>query len=159
MNSGFSPIKPDNVYFANYEQALLVFSNVHAEHNLIELRLYSNWSAEAVNNILASIMWNSSKPIKFPHLWKLANQSTSNKAHVIEITKACKVTFMKERDSSVIRYRENVWIGEKNRTVEIYSFKLPANGFWLKSKICSWFNKVVYSRPSIKWTLWKGNDL
>ena len=42
MNSGFSPIKPDNVYFANYEQALLVFSIVHAEHNLIELRLYSN---------------------------------------------------------------------------------------------------------------------
>ena len=72
MNSGFSPIKPDNVYFANYEQALLVFSNVHAEHNLIELRLYSNWSAEAVNNILASIMWNSSKPIQISSPLKIS---------------------------------------------------------------------------------------
>ena len=42
MNSGFSPIKSDNVYFANNKQALLVFSIVHAEHNLIERRLYSN---------------------------------------------------------------------------------------------------------------------
>ena len=32
-----------------------------------------------------------SKPIKFTHLRKLANQSTSDKAHVIEISKACKV--------------------------------------------------------------------
>ena len=51
-------------------------------------------------------MWNSSKPIKFPHLWKLANQSTLNKAHVIEVTKACKVAFMKARDSFVVWYRE-----------------------------------------------------
>ena len=36
--------------------------------------------------------------------------------------------------------------------------KLPGNRFWSTSKICSWFNKVVYGQPSIKWTSWKGND-
>ena len=51
-------------------------------------------------------MWNSSKPIKFHHLWKLANESTLNKAQVIEITKTCEVAFMKARDSFVVRYRE-----------------------------------------------------
>ena len=29
-----------------------------------------------------------------------------NKAHVMEITKACKVTFMKARDSMVVQHRE-----------------------------------------------------
>ena len=53
-----------------------------------------------------SAMWNSSKPIKFPQLWKLASQSTLNKACMIEIAKACKVAFMKARDSFVVRYRK-----------------------------------------------------
>ena len=104
-------------------------------------------------------MWNSSKAIKFPHLWKLANQSTLNKAYVIEITKACKVTFMKVRDSFVVRCREDDVNWKENRTMRIYFLKLPANRFWLTSKSCSWFNKVVYGRPSIKWTSWKGNDM
>ena len=69
-------------------------------------------------------MWNSSKPIKFPHLWKLANQSTLNKAHVIEITKACKVAFMKARDSFVIRYREErVKLNKVNTKVKNLFFK------------------------------------
>ena len=69
-------------------------------------------------------MWNSSKPIKFPHLWKLANQSTLNKAHVIEITKACKVAFMKARDSFVIRYREeHVKLNKVNTKVKNLFFK------------------------------------
>ena len=38
--------------------------------------------------------------------FKQTNQSTLNKAHVIEITKACKVAFMEARDSFVVRYRE-----------------------------------------------------
>ena len=65
---------------------------------------------------MESAMWNS---IKFPHVWKLANQATLNEADVIEITKLCKVAFMKARD----------W--EKNRMVKIYFLKLPANRFWL----------------------------
>ena len=37
-----SPIRSDNVYFANNEQASLVFFIAHAEHNLIKLKLYHN---------------------------------------------------------------------------------------------------------------------
>ena len=46
---GGSPIRPDNVYFANNEQASLVFSIAHAEHNLIKLKLHNNWSVQDVN--------------------------------------------------------------------------------------------------------------
>ena len=107
-------------------------------------------------------MWNSSKPIKFPHLWKLANQSTLKKADVIEITKACKVAFMKARDYFVARYWEESanWKNKqtnKNRMVRICFLKLPPNRVWLISKSCSCFNKVAYGRPSKKWTSWKGD--
>ena len=37
-----SPIRSDNVHFANNEQASLVFFIAHAEHNLIKLKLYNN---------------------------------------------------------------------------------------------------------------------
>ena len=46
---GGSPIKSDNDYFANNEQESL--------HNLTKLKLYNNWSAEAVNNISECAMW------------------------------------------------------------------------------------------------------
>ena len=36
-------------------------------------------------------------------------------------------------------------------------FKALANRSCLATKSCSWFNKDVFGRPSIKWT-WKGND-
>ena len=72
-------------------------------------------SAQLVNNISESAIGNSSKPIKFPHLRKLDNQSTLNKGHVIEITKACKVAFMKARDSFVGLYREERVIWEKKK--------------------------------------------
>ena len=62
---GGSPIRSNNVYFANNKQASFVFFIAHAEHNLIKLKLYNNWSAQAVNNISECAMWNSSKPIKF----------------------------------------------------------------------------------------------
>ena len=46
----------DNVYFANNEQASLAvftaeFCFTHAENNLIQLKLYNNWSAQAVNGV------------------------------------------------------------------------------------------------------------
>ena len=56
-------------------------------------------------------MSNLSKPIKFTHLWKLANQSTLNGARAIEKTKACTVAFMKARNSLVVQFRK---IGKKN---------------------------------------------
>ena len=65
MNTRGSPIRLDNVYFANNEQASLVFFITHAEHNLIKLKLYDNWSAQDVNNISECAMSNSSTPIKF----------------------------------------------------------------------------------------------
>ena len=43
---------------------------------------------------------------QFSHLYTLANQSTLNKAHVIEITKARTVAFMKARNSLVVQCRE-----------------------------------------------------
>ena len=59
-------------------------------------------------------MWNSSKPFKFSHLCKLANQSRLNKAYVIEITKACKVFFsVKTRDSYVVCIERNVSVEKK----------------------------------------------
>ena len=67
---------------------------------------------------------------------------------MIEITKAFKVAFMKARHPLVARYKEEC----ANLMVKIYFLKLPAYTFWLPSKCCSWFNKVIYSRPSIKWT-------
>ena len=51
-----SPIKSDNVHFANNEQASLVFFIAHAKQNLIKLKLYSNQSIQAVNNISESGM-------------------------------------------------------------------------------------------------------
>ena len=68
-----SPTRSENVYFANNEQASIavftaVFCFTHAEHNLIKLKLYNNWSAQAVNSIAECAMWNSKKPIEFAHL-------------------------------------------------------------------------------------------
>ena len=60
MNPRGSSIRLD-VYFANNEQALLVLFIAHAKHNLIKLKLYNNWSAQAVINISECAMWNSSE--------------------------------------------------------------------------------------------------
>ena len=46
-----------------------------------------------------------------------------------EITKTCKVAFMKVKDSFVIRCREERVNWKKNRMVKIYFSKLPANTF------------------------------
>ena len=48
MNSGGSPTRSYNVYFANNEQASLVFFIAHAEHNLIKYKLYNNWLGSKV---------------------------------------------------------------------------------------------------------------
>ena len=83
-----------------------------------------------------------------------------NKAHMMEITKENKVPFRKAIDSLVAQYREECVNWQKNRIVKKKkNFKLPANRFSLTSKSCSWFNKLVYRRPSIRWTPWKGNDM
>ena len=45
-----SPTRSENVYFANNEQTSIavftaVFCFTHAEHHLIKLKLYNNWTA------------------------------------------------------------------------------------------------------------------
>ena len=110
---GRCPTRSDNVYFANNEQASLAFTAAfcfaHAEHNLIKLKLYINWSAQAM---IFETQANQS------NCWplKLANQSALNKGHVMEITKAYKVTFMIARNSLAIRYRQKLVKKKKKKT-------------------------------------------
>ena len=59
---------------------------------------------QAVNNISVIAMSNSSKPIKFPHFQKLANQAMLHRAHVIEMAKTSSVALMKTRSSLSIKY-------------------------------------------------------
>ena len=125
---GLCPARSNNVYFANNEQASLAFANVfcfgHAQRNLIKLKLYNNWSVQAVNNISESAMWNLKQTNQIHHLQTLANQSTLNKAYVIEITKACAVAFMKARNSFVVRCREKHANWKKTEDmVKIYFLK------------------------------------
>ena len=63
----------ENFRIAKIEYALLaVFTNAfcfsHAEHNLIKVKSYSYWSAQAVNNILENAMSNWIKPIELSHV-------------------------------------------------------------------------------------------
>ena len=65
-----SPARSENVYFANNKQAsIAVFTDVfcftHAEHHLIKLKLYNNWSAQAVNRVLREIQRNQSNLLTF----------------------------------------------------------------------------------------------
>ena len=65
-----SPTRSENVYFAKNEQAsIAVFTALHcfthAEHHLIKLKLYNNWSEEAVNSVLCEIQRNQSNLLIF----------------------------------------------------------------------------------------------
>ena len=63
-----------------------------------------------------------------------------NKAHVIEITKACSVDFMKARNSLFVRCRER----ERERVKKTEDGGWKNRRYGLTSKICLWFSKVVY---------------
>ena len=60
-------------------------------------------------------MSHSSKPIKFVHLQKLAEQSMLNDTHVIQIGKICTVVLMKAKNSLVFDEDRNVSIRKKDR--------------------------------------------
>ena len=72
-----SPTRSKNVYFANNEQVFAaVFCFTHAEHHLTKLKLYNNWSAQAVNSALCEIQRNQSNLLTFKNQpinqrWKL----------------------------------------------------------------------------------------
>ena len=64
------PTRLENVYFANNEQASIavftaVFCFTHAEHHLIKLKFYNNWSAQAVNSALCEIQRNQLNLLTF----------------------------------------------------------------------------------------------
>ena len=72
MINGFagSSTRSANVYFANNEQVwLIVFTAVfcftHAKDHLIELKLYNNWSTQAVNSVLCENQRNQSNLLTF----------------------------------------------------------------------------------------------
>ena len=65
-----SPTRSENAYFANNEQALIavftaVFCFTHAKHHLIKLKLYNNWSAQALNSVLCEIQRTQSNLLTF----------------------------------------------------------------------------------------------
>ena len=57
------------------------------------------------------------------------NQSTLNKAYMIETTKACTVAFMKARNSVVVRYRDHRVNWKKTEHGKNLFFKASANRF------------------------------
>ena len=76
MNSRF-PTRSENFYFVNNEQASIavfaaVFCFTNAEYNLIKLKVYSNWSAQAVHSVSCEIQRNQSNLLTFKN--ELFNQ-------------------------------------------------------------------------------------
>ena len=65
------------VYFPNNEQVFaVVFCFTHAKHHLIKLKLYNNWSAQAVNSVQCEIQRNQLNLLTFKNQpinqrWKL----------------------------------------------------------------------------------------
>ena len=64
------PTRSGNVYFANNEEASIAvftaaFCFPHAENHLIKLKLYNNWLAQAVNNVLCEVQRNQSNLLNF----------------------------------------------------------------------------------------------
>ena len=61
-----------------------------------------------------------------------------NKTHVVEITKACTVAFMK-KGNSLFDVERNMSIGKKKtENGENLFFKALGKRFWSTSKSCSW---------------------
>ena len=62
--------RSENIYFAKNEQASIavftaVFCFIHAEHNLVTLKLYNSSSAQAGNRMLYKIQRNQSNLLTF----------------------------------------------------------------------------------------------
>ena len=65
-----SPTRSENVNFANNEEASIevftaVFCFTHAEHNVIKLKLYNNWSVQAVSSVICEIKRKQSNLLIF----------------------------------------------------------------------------------------------
>ena len=85
------------------------------------------------------------------------SQSTLNKAHVIEIIKACKFVFTKAKDSFVIQYtREERVNWQKKQDSEHLSFKASSWQILVDIKMLFMVQQSCYWWPTIKWTSWNG---
>ena len=61
-----SPTTSQIFYFANNKQVFTaVFCFTHAEYHLIKLKLYNNWSVQAVNSVLCEVQRNQSNLLTF----------------------------------------------------------------------------------------------
>ena len=75
---------------------------------------------------------------------------------MIKITKACKVAFMKAKNSLIVRCREKRVNWKKTENGENRAFKTLANRFWLTSKLIrrvkclsnGLHEKVMISQPA-----------
>ena len=69
--------RSDHVHFANNEQpsftAAFIYCFGHAKHDLIRIRLYVNWSVQAVNIIFRECYVKFKQTNQIAHIWKLAN--------------------------------------------------------------------------------------
>ena len=71
---------------------------------------------------------------------------------MIKIKKTCTAVFMKTKNSLVVPWREKYANWNKSRGPWKLFFNALLHRFWLISKSCSWFNKVVHGQTFIKWT-------
>ena len=79
-----SKTRSENVYFVNNEKASIadftaVFCFTHTEHHLIKLKLYNNWSAQAVNCVLCEIQRNQSNLLTFKIIQSINAESTCDR--------------------------------------------------------------------------------
>ena len=134
---GGSPIRSDNVYFANNEQASLAFFIAHVEHNLIKLRLYNNWSAQAINIIsecaLCVIQANQS------------NSSPLNISQSIDVEESTCDRNKSKKFLGCSMLRETSQLKQKTEDGESLFFKALVNRVWLTlqnllmvQQSCSW---------------------
>ena len=125
---GRCPTRSDNVYFAINEPASLAFTAAFCFAN-VEHIIYLNLDYIIIDQchllkifrrVLSEIQANQTNSSSL----KISQSTTLNKAHVIEITKACTVTFMKTRNSLVVRCRKkHVNWEKKQKMVKIYFLK------------------------------------
>ena len=136
--------RSENVYFANNEQALIavftdVFCFTHVEHPLIKLKLYNNWSAQAVNSLLKFKATNQvCSSLKISQSINPESACDRNKKSMYSCF------YESKKFLSCLMY----WEVKKQMIVKIYIFKALAKIFLLRWKRCSWltFNQMDFMK-------------
>ena len=139
------PTRSDNVYFANNEQASIavftaVFCFTHAEHHLIKLKLYNNWSAQAVNSALCEIQRNQSNLLTFKNYPTINAESSCDRNN--KSMYSC--FYESKKFLSCLMH----WEEKKTEDSENVFFKALAKNLLLTWKSCSW--KTFYQTSIMK---------